>query len=144
MSENCDGIGVCLTGSRKLIINFITWSLVSKNVLTAMAQCPEFESRYGHIWRMFHLWLRFITVGVRSAHLVHHVHKSGRKTLLVIIIDGTVYYFLLILRLDFYLEDYICPLTKINIIPCLSKNLIIRRISLIRCSLSGDILWLHR
>jgi len=34
----------------------------------------------GHIWRLFHLWLRFITFGGRSAHLVYHVHKSGRKT----------------------------------------------------------------
>ena len=35
---------------------------------------PEFESRRGHIWRVFHLLLRFIT---------YHVHKSGRKTSLV-------------------------------------------------------------
>ena len=45
-----------------------------------------FESRRGHIWRLFHLWLRFITVGGRSAHLAYHVHKSGRKTSIIIII----------------------------------------------------------
>ena len=40
---------------------------------------PEFESRRGQIWRVFHLSLRFITFGGRSAHLAYHVHKSGRK-----------------------------------------------------------------
>ena len=40
---------------------------------------PEFESRGGHISRVFHLWLRFITFGGRSAHLAYHMHKSGRK-----------------------------------------------------------------
>ena len=44
---------------------------------------PEFESRRGHIWRVFHLWLRFITFGGHSAHLAYHVHKSGRKTLVI-------------------------------------------------------------
>ena len=39
----------------------------------------EFESRRRHIWRVFHLWLLFITFGCRSAHLPYHVHKSGRK-----------------------------------------------------------------
>ena len=40
---------------------------------------PEFESRRGHIWRVFHLWLRFITFGGRSAHLACGVDKSGHK-----------------------------------------------------------------
>ena len=40
---------------------------------------PEFESRHGHIWMVFHHWLRLITFGGRSAHLAWHVHKSGRK-----------------------------------------------------------------
>ena len=40
----------------------------------------EFESRHGHNWRVFHLWLRFITFGGRAAHLAYHVHKSGHKT----------------------------------------------------------------
>jgi len=40
---------------------------------------PEFKSRHRHIWRVFHLWLRFITFGDCSAHLAYHVPKSGRK-----------------------------------------------------------------
>ena len=40
---------------------------------------------WGHIWRLFHLWLCFITFGGRLAHLAYHVHKSGRKTLIIII-----------------------------------------------------------
>ena len=47
---------------------------------------PEFESRRGHTWRVFHLLLRFITFGGRLAHLAYHVHKSGRKTAIIIII----------------------------------------------------------
>ena len=31
---------------------------------------PEFKSQCGHVWRVFHLWLRFITFGDHSAHLV--------------------------------------------------------------------------
>ena len=41
---------------------------------------PEFEPHDGHISRVFHLSLRFITVGGHSAHLAYHVHKSGHKT----------------------------------------------------------------
>ena len=44
---------------------------------------PEFESRRGHMWRMFHLWLLFIILGGRSAHLTYYVHKSGRKTSII-------------------------------------------------------------
>ena len=43
------------------------------------------ESRRGHIWRVFRLWLRLITFACRSAHLAYHVHKSVRKTPIVII-----------------------------------------------------------
>jgi len=43
---------------------------------------PEFQS--GHIWRAFHLWLRFVTFGGRSVHLAYHVHKSGHKTSIII------------------------------------------------------------
>ena len=39
---------------------------------------PEFESRCGHIWRAFHLRLRFIT------DLAYRVHKSGCKTPIII------------------------------------------------------------
>ena len=47
---------------------------------------PAFESRRGHIWRVFHLRLRFVTVGGRSAHLAYRVTESGRKTSIIIII----------------------------------------------------------
>ena len=43
------------------------------------------ESRRGHIWRLFHLWLRSIIFRGRSAHLAYLVHKSGRKTSTIII-----------------------------------------------------------
>ena len=46
---------------------------------------PVFESRRGHIWRLFHLSLHLITFGGRSAHLVYLVHKSGHKTSIIII-----------------------------------------------------------
>jgi len=45
---------------------------------------PEFESRRGHIWKVFHLWLCFITFGGRSAHLAYQVHESGHKTQIII------------------------------------------------------------
>ena len=44
---------------------------------------PVLESRPVHIWRVFHLWLRFITFGIHSAHLAYRVHKGGRKTLII-------------------------------------------------------------
>ena len=47
---------------------------------------PLFESRRGHIWRAFHLWLRFITFESRSAHLAYQVDKSGRKIPTIIIV----------------------------------------------------------
>ena len=40
------------------------------------SQPHEFEPRPEHIWRVFHLWLRFIIFGGRSTHLAYHVHKS--------------------------------------------------------------------
>ena len=60
------------------------WS--SGSVLDYRSLPTVFESRRGHIWRLFHLWLRFITFGGRSVHLAHHVHKRGRKTPIIIII----------------------------------------------------------
>ena len=45
----------------------------------------EFEFWHGDIWRVFHLWPRFITFGGHSAHRAYHVHKSGRKTSIVIL-----------------------------------------------------------
>ena len=44
-----------------------------------------FESQHGHIWRVFHLWLGFITLESCLAHLAYHVHKSGRKTSIIVI-----------------------------------------------------------
>jgi len=38
-----------------------------------------FESRCGHIWRMFHIWLCFINFGGCSAHLAYLAHKSGHN-----------------------------------------------------------------
>ena len=60
------------------------WS--SSSVLDHRSLPPGFESRSGHIWRLFHLWLRLIISGGRSAHLAYYVHKSGRKTSIIIII----------------------------------------------------------
>ena len=58
------------------------WS--SGSVLDHRSLPPVFESRRGHIWRLFRLWLRLITFGGRSAHLAYFVHKSGRKTSIII------------------------------------------------------------
>ena len=45
---------------------------------------PVFESRHDDIWRLFHLWLCFITFAGHSAHLADHVHKSSHKTTIII------------------------------------------------------------
>ena len=63
------------------------WS--SGSVLDHKSLPPVFESRRGHIWRLFRLSLRLITFGSRSAHLAYHVHKNGRKTSIIIIINET-------------------------------------------------------
>ena len=61
------------------------WS--SGSVLDHRSLPPVFESRGGHIRRLFRLWLRLITFGGRSAHLAaYRVHKSGRKISIIIII----------------------------------------------------------
>jgi len=44
---------------------------------------PELESRRGHIWRVFKLWLRFINFRARSVYLAYHVYKRGRKTSII-------------------------------------------------------------
>ena len=59
-----------------------TWCLVappqsSGSVLDHISLPPVFESRRGDIWRLFHIWLHFITFGGRSAHLANRVHKSA-------------------------------------------------------------------
>ena len=53
------------------------WS--SGSVLDHRSLPPVFESRRGHIWRLFHLPLRLITFGSRSAHLAYPVHESAVK-----------------------------------------------------------------
>ena len=60
------------------------WS--SGSMLDHRSLPPMFESRRGHIWRLFRLSLRLITFGSHSAHLAYHRHKDGRKTLIIIII----------------------------------------------------------
>ena len=62
--------------------NFKTVSYCPQSALDHKSLPPEFESRRGNIWRVFHLWLRFITFGARSVYLACHMHKSGRKTLI--------------------------------------------------------------
>jgi len=57
------------------------WS--SGSVLDHRSLLLVFETRRGHIWRLFHLWLRLITFGGRSAHLAYCVHKSGCKTSII-------------------------------------------------------------
>jgi len=44
----------------------------------------------GYIWRVFHLWLRFITFGGHSAQLAYHVHKSGCNTLIILGLSGSI------------------------------------------------------
>ena len=43
------------------------------------------------MWRLFHLWLRFITFAGRLAHLAYRVHKSGRKISIVIILQKSAW-----------------------------------------------------
>jgi len=62
------------------------WS--SGSVLDYRSLPPVFKSRHGHIWRLFRLSVRLITFGGRSAHLAYLVHKSGRKTSIIIIIQS--------------------------------------------------------
>jgi len=53
------------------------WS--SSSVLDHSSLPPVFESQHGHIWRLFHLWLRFITFEGCLAHLAYLVHKVAVK-----------------------------------------------------------------
>jgi len=75
--------------------NPLVW--FSGSVLDYKLLSPVFESWWEHIWRLFQFSLRFITFAGRSAHLAYQVHKSGRKTLVIIIILDPLcmnYYFL--------------------------------------------------
>ena len=72
-----------LSDSSNITLGAPPWS--NGSVFGHGSLSPVFESRRGHIWRLFHVWLRLITLGGRSAHLAYHVHKSGRKTPIIII-----------------------------------------------------------
>ena len=63
------------------------WS--SGSVLDYRSLPPVFKSQRGHILRLFCLSLRLITFGGRSPHLAYLVHKSGRKTSIIIIVSNT-------------------------------------------------------
>jgi len=73
-----------------IIISIVThlgappWS--SGSVLDHRSLPPVFESWRRHIWRLFRLSLRFITFGCGSSHLAYLVHKSGRKTSIIIML----------------------------------------------------------
>ena len=84
------------------------WS--NGSVLDHRSLPPVFESRRGHIWRLFRLSLRLNIFGSRSAHLAYLVHKSGRKTSIII---GRQ---LILLRVSKILLDcfhYLCLNSKI-------------------------------
>ena len=70
-----------------LQINFLDHNITPAFSRYIILLClpPVFESQLWHIWRVFHLWLRFITFGGRSAHLAYLVHISGRKTPIIIL-----------------------------------------------------------
>jgi len=88
----------------QLFVGAPPWS--SGSVLDHRSLPPVFESRSGHIWRLFHPWLRFIIFGGRSAHLAYHVHKSGRKTPIIIIIFSYLWYGLESIHLCDYIVIY--------------------------------------
>jgi len=77
---------VRLSTSLKVCVEWSWLRVLVGSALDHRSLPPEFESRGRHIWRVFHLWLRFITFGGRSAHLAYHVHKSSRKTSIIIIL----------------------------------------------------------
>jgi len=80
-------------------------------------------NRRGHIWRLFHLWLRFITFGGRSAHLAYHVHKSGRKTSMINILKSILQFTLcrlgttplVLTRRTFIIKDALQKSAKLKI-----------------------------
>ena len=53
----------CLTAALKERLRGQVGSALDHRLLP-----PELEYWHGHIWRVFHLWLRFITFGGRSTH----------------------------------------------------------------------------
>jgi len=61
------------------------------SVLDHRSLPPEFKPLLGQIWRVFHLWLRFITFEGCLVNLAYHVHKSSCKTSIIIIIIIWIY-----------------------------------------------------
>ena len=59
---------------RNMRLRGLTGSAISHRSIA-----PRFKPRPGYVRRVFHLTLRLITFGGRSAHLAYAVHKSGRK-----------------------------------------------------------------
>ena len=47
---------------------------------------PRFKLRPGYVGKAFRVSLRLITFGGRSAHLANLVHKSGRKTPIIVVV----------------------------------------------------------
>ena len=92
-------VSVCLYD-----IDTPVWS--NGNVFDHRSLPPMFETRPGHIWKVFRLSLCLITFGSRSAHLAYHVHKSGHKTSIVIIII-IIIIMTLIQRTDRWLADIV-------------------------------------
>ena len=86
-----DGSIPLFSSSRRTVDAFVSVGTIflahrsSGSALDHRSLPPVFESRRGHIWRLFRLSLRLITFGGRSAHLAYLVHKSGRKTSIIII-----------------------------------------------------------
>ena len=80
------GVGCMMFGLMFPVRNLGCLCGLTGSVLDHRSLPPQFESHYGHIWRVFHLWIRFIILGGRSAHLAFHVHKGGRKTPVVILV----------------------------------------------------------
>ena len=81
-----------ITYSEYITVLQVWWDTVTKegplcglvsSALNHRSLPPEFESWRGHIWRVFPIWLRFITFRGRSAHLAYHVHKGSCKTSII-------------------------------------------------------------
>jgi len=97
--ERADRLNICIwvgLWSNPLSMYVRTYiippNLYSKRIGPQITIPPKFEPRRGHIWRMFHIWLHFITFGGRSADLTYHVHKSGLKTLIIIMITKSYFH----------------------------------------------------
>ena len=75
-----------------LLITYLRWTSLlwlgggappwySGSMLDHRSLPPVFKSRRGHIWRLFHLWLRFITLCTKVA--VKHQLSSSSSSFMV-------------------------------------------------------------